>query len=149
MTSLSRGARAAGILLAIPVAAYLLALAAAAASNLPILPEGSCARDEAGVPVFAEFDVPNGPALAQFLPELVAGTPEITDPNGPLHQGPLHVVVFAGRHDAVPAYPALPDEGMSYDDYAPVDVVCIVRPDGDPWYFSSVDLTTLPDTVTR
>lgn len=94
------------------------------------------------MPVLAEFDVPDGPSIEEFLPELVATTPEITDPSGPLHEGPLHVVVFAGPHQAVPMYPPVPVEG-DFEPYIPVDVVCVVRSDGDPWYFSGVDLSGL------
>lgn len=127
-------------LLGISSAAIALVAATATAVGLPIVPPGSCGRDSAGVPVLAEFDIPNGPAIAQVVPDL-SGAIEFTDPAGPLHDGPLHVVVFRGPHHGVLVIGAPPLEGQ--EPRVPTDVVCIVRPDGDPWYFSSVDLDSL------
>jgi hypothetical protein len=88
------------------------------------------------VPVFAEFDILNGPALLERVP--LGISPEISEPGGPLHDGPLHVVVFRGPHLGVPVHRPL----MAPDDLPPpTDVVCVVRPDGDTYYYSGVDLT--------
>lgn len=88
------------------------------------------------MPVLAEFDVPNGPALLDVVP--LGISPEISDPNGPVHDGPLHVVIFKGQHLAVPEHrpfaapPDLPP---------PTDVVCVITPNGETHYYSEVDLT--------
>jgi len=88
------------------------------------------------VPVFAEFDIPNGPALLERVP--LGISPEISEPGGPLHDGPLHVVVFRGPHLGVPVHRPLMAPG---DLPPPTDVVCVIRPDGDTYYYSGVDLT--------
>jgi hypothetical protein len=118
------------------MASLLVIIAVAAANNLPIVSPSSCGRDQAGVPVLAEFDVPNGPALLDVVP--LGISPEISDPNGPVHEGPLHVVIFKGPHLGMPAHrpfvtpPDLPP---------PTDVVCVITPDGATYYYSEVDLT--------
>lgn len=125
------------LLLVIPAGSLLLVIAAANAANIPVVSPGSCGRDQAGVPVLAEFDVPNGPALLERVP--LGISPEISEPGGPLHDGPLHVVVFRGPHLSVPVHRPL---RAPHDLPPPTDVVCVIRPDGDTYYYSSVDLTT-------
>jgi hypothetical protein len=96
----------------------------------------SCARNEAGNPALAEFDVSSGDAIAVSLPGL-ANAPEL-DPGGPLHDGPLHVVVFL-RHEGIPVIGQLmPDGGGT--PVARENVVCIATATGDEWFYSSVSL---------
>ncbi|MGI8659189.1 MAG: hypothetical protein ACR2K4_10565 [Candidatus Limnocylindria bacterium] len=55
---------------------------------------------------------------------------------------PFSVVVFEGPHEAVPIYPALLGNGnMAIPD--PVQVVCVIEPDGTENYYSDVDLAGL------
>ena len=57
-------------------------------------------------------------------------------------KGPFSLVVFEGSHEAVPIYPALLGNGdMAIPD--PVQVVCVIEPNGTENYYSDVDLAGL------
>src|SRR5438128_1969377 len=86
-----------GVRIALLAGALVLAMAAAAsAGNLPGGPGpglADCGPGKNSTPT-AQLDVPNGAAVLKHVPNL-AYTPEISDASGPLHDGPLHLVLYA------------------------------------------------------
>ena len=115
----------------------LLAVAAIAgcvvspAAEAPKYP-GLCNRDAAGAPVVAEFQLDRAADMAEHLPRF-GQAPEFG--SVPF---PWRVLVFEGEHHAVPRIGGLEPSGT--ERRLPRNVVCVVAPDGDTWYFSDIDL---------
>ncbi|MGH2455601.1 MAG: hypothetical protein ACRDHD_05025 [Candidatus Limnocylindria bacterium] len=83
-----------GALVAATVGFASVSALAASAAPRPEL----CMRGQAGAPVVAEFQIPDGRSLRHHIP-LLGVAPELD-----AMAGPLTVVVFEGEHKAVPAY---------------------------------------------
>lgn len=128
-----------GSMVVLMLAALILGLGGASASGVtgpgPGLADCGPGRNSAPV---AELDVPNGAAILEHIPHS-AVTPEITDPKGPLHDGPLHLILYAGVVCGLPVIGPIPDPSLPAPVYR--DVLIVVRPDGDAWYLGEVDFT--------
>jgi hypothetical protein len=128
-----------GATIVLAASSLIVVVVAASVVGAPLTGLISCGNGNVTAPVFAELDVPDGASIFKHLPNL-GKTPEISDPSGPLHNGPLHVTIFKGQVCGLPALMPPLQSGAP----APVfkDVVRVTRADGDAWYFSGVDLTT-------
>ncbi|MDQ3879578.1 MAG: hypothetical protein M3295_00625 [Chloroflexota bacterium] len=95
-----------------------------------------CNRNEAGVPVVAEFDLSNGSELWAHLP--AAGrAPELEG-----LPGPIHVVVFLGQHRAIPnLYGQLLATDVVVAEQP--NTVCVVDRDGVESYYGGISLDGL------
>jgi hypothetical protein len=123
------------------VALTLIAVALAASVNgAPSTGLVSCGPGSNPAPIFAEVDLPDGASIFKHFPNFGI-TPEISNPNGPLHRGPLHVTIFKGQVCGIPALGPVLQPGISRQAVF-TNVVRITKSDGDAWYFSDVDLTT-------
>ncbi len=98
----------------------------------------SCDGAAAPAAVMAEFDVSAGSDLFLHFPALGI-TPEISDPSGPLHNGPLHVRAIRGPVCNLPVFVPLGPAGT-----APKagNLILVTRPDGDLWVFGYGDFST-------
>jgi hypothetical protein len=116
-----------GIVSVATVSALLIVAALASAQG-----PSSCSRNQAGTPIFAEFDMPNGAAFWSHFPN-AGKAPELV-----AMPGPVHVVAFVGTHHGVPV--------VSYAlgaTQAPVfqNVVCVIAPDGHETYYAEIPFT--------
>jgi hypothetical protein len=92
-------------------------------------PPDVCAASEAHAPLVADLTLPSARLLWDHFPDL--GRPPLLTEMG----GPIRVVAFSGARDGVPivARPGTSTPPL-------VNVVCIVDPDGEEWYFNNVPL---------
>lgn len=94
--------------------------------------DNSCARQEAGAPVRAEFDIARNELLTTAIPRFGLA-PELEG------AGPLRVVLF-DVHRGIPVIGQFREDGMP-SEYR--NVVCIITPDGIPSYYVDVDFADL------
>lgn len=118
------------------VAVVLIGLATSAAMGIAVAAgvgadprAGLCNRTDAGAASVA-FDLPRGADVRARIPRFGLA-PEL-DAMG----GPVTVVVFEGRHNAVPIFGGIHARASDtgYD-----NVVCVVSPSGEELYYSDVD----------
>jgi hypothetical protein len=114
--------------LAIATSASVIALGVSAQTS-----DNSCARQEAGSPVRAEFDIPAYDVMTTVIPRF-GRAPELEAVDGP-----FHVVVF-DVHRGIPVIGQFREEGMP-SEYR--NVVCVITPDGQPSYYVDIDLANL------
>lgn len=92
-----------------------------------------------GSTVFADIRIASGSSLLTHFPAL-GDTPEISDPNGPLHAGPLHVIALNGPVCSIPAYGPIPASDSSRERAG--NVLRVIAADGDEWDFGYGDYAT-------
>jgi hypothetical protein len=118
-------------------ALVILAGVAAAAVTAEVATPGACNRNVANAPSIL-FTVANGSALWDHLPRL-GTSPELT-----VIDEPITVVLFEGPHQAVPLFPPLQAGNIeSAPPFVFNDVVCVVTPSGEEFYYYDVDRTGL------
>lgn len=121
--------RQAAVAVLVPIA--LIGVVAAGVSAANTGPE-NCNRNLAGT-ASVEFQVPSVPELRSRIPKFGLA-PELD-----AAKGPFSLVVFEGPNEAVPIYPALLGNGEGAAIPDPVQVVCVVEPNGTENYYSDVD----------
>jgi hypothetical protein len=91
----------------------------------------ACNSPGVAAPVFAEFELPDGASIFKHFPALGI-TPEISDPSGPLHNGPLHLQALQGPVCNVPVFGPL-HQGAPAPSFG--NLILVTRADGDEWVF--------------
>jgi hypothetical protein len=115
-------------------------LVTTASAATPPVPAYTSCNSLTAAPVLAEFDVPDGASLFKHFPALGI-TPEISNPGGPLHNGPLHIVALKGPVCNLPIYSPLLQPGA----VAPLvfgNIIRVIKPDHDEWDIGYGDYDT-------